>query len=379
MFRDDSAAPSPGSRLAGAMNGRLVDELRASRQRRRITPGGVAIYVMATAVHAVTVALLAAGAWLLTGDGWIPRLLGCFCLMVVLVLAPKMARRRTGDVTDAAPETRSLVAQVARVVGSPTPRRLFVADEPNAWVSPARLRGSELTLGAPLWVACSPQARVALVAHELGHLANRDLLHQRYVSAAVEALITWHDIFSPRSRHDEVLRANGIVSPSGTYGAYILLWPVRALLLGYLNLMGLANAAANRRQEHYADLVAVRAGGTDGAVDLLETLLAVDGLELTANRVAVTTGRPPLQPALEAYMADYGPARRAHARAEGAARNARIDDSHPPTVERLRLIESVERTHPVVILDAERNLRIDDELATAVDRALASYADRFRG
>jgi hypothetical protein len=378
----DSTAPSRQVRLVGAMNRRLVDELSAAGQRRRITAGGVAIYLLATAVHAVTLLLLGAGAWLLVaGDGWPPRVLGCFCLTIVLVLLPTIARARDRhiDVTDSAPETMALIAEIAGVVRSPVPRRVLIADTFGAWVSVRPLRGFDLTLGAPLWVACSAQARVALLAHELGHLAHRDLIHGRYVAAAADSLIAWHDIFSPRSLHDQVLRDNGIIAPSGTFGAYVILWPVRAVLIGYLKLMELANAAAKRRREHYADLAAVRAAGTHGAVDVLETALAHAGLVLTANRVAVTPGRPPLRPALLEYMAGYGPARRAHARSEGDLKDAGMGASHPPTVERLRLVESVERAHPAVVLDVDRNARVDDELEGALTRALASYADGFRG
>jgi len=380
MHRDDDTG-SRTSRLAGSMSRRLVDELAAARQKRRVTPGGIAIYVLATAVHMVTLGFLAVGLWLLIGgDSWPMRVVGVVCLLVVAAVVPRVVRTDRGeDIRSSAPATTALVAEIAQLVGGPVPTAIHISDDLNATVSSGAFGGRTLTIGAPLWVVLSPGARVALIAHELGHLANCDLIHARYVAAAHDAVVAWHDIFSPRSLHDEMLREYGMPVPAGTVFAYALMWPVRTLLRSYLRLMQLANATASRRQELYADIAAVGSAGTDGTVDLLETTLDLERVVITANRVAVTTDRPLLRPALEELRADFGSDRRAQARRNGAAEELRVDDTHPPTVDRLRLVESVERSHPAVVLDGARLDAIEAELADPLDRALASFADLFRG
>jgi Zn-dependent protease with chaperone function len=358
-----------------------VDELAAARRPRRVTPGALVVYVLATAVHAVTFGFLGVGLWLLLGgDNWPQRALGCLCLLVPAAVLPRPGRASHGtDVSETAPETIALVAEIAEVVGGPRPTSVWISDDLNAMVTTGAVRGRALVVGAPLWVACSPQARVAVIAHELGHLANRDLIRGRYVSAAAEGVLAWLDILTPWSPHEEHLLAAGEVGVGRGAIVRVLTWPVRAALMTYLRVLHRANTSAHRRQEHYADLAAVRAAGTAGAVDALETMLVMDGLLVTANRVAVTTGRPELRPALEAYMAGYGPERRQRARQEAAAEASRVDASHPPTFQRLRLVESVEHSHPVVALDAARCEAIERELGAALSSGLSSFADSFRG
>lgn len=83
--------------------------------------------------------------------------------------------------------------------------------------------------------------------------------------------------------------------------------------------------------------------------------------------------------AREEYAARFDPERRAQARRSPTLAASRIDDSHPPTLERLRLVESVEPATPAVILDAERSAAVDSETERVVDLALRRFADRFRG
>lgn len=380
MPRDDESVPL-SARVSGAMNRRLVDALAAAGRRRRFSLGSIAVYSLATAVHVVTACFLLAGlALLVTGEGWIARVLGGLCLLVVVAVAPKFVRTDRGaDLSTAAPQLRELVDEIGAVVASPRPTSIHVSHHLEVHVSVGPLGGRALTIGAPLWVVCSPAARVAMIAHELGHLAGRDLLHGRYVAAAYSALVSWHDIFSPRNFRDQAAWDYGLPLSPGTIFIYALMSPVRATLRTYLRLMDLANGPAQRRRELYADLAAVRAAGTDGTVDLLETVLGADGIVVTANRTAVTTGRPSLRTALEEFMASYGVERRQEARRRGEAEHSRVDDSHPPTVARLRLVESIEHVQPAVVLEPARNSEIERELASTLDQGLASFADLFRG
>lgn len=370
---EGSRLDAANTRLAGAMSRRLVDDVaRSSSRRGSLAPAAAAATVLATIVHLVTLAVAVSGGWLLVeGHGWPLKVVGVLLLAIFAVLLPRPGRAVKGpgllSPTDC-PATAALVREVAALVGTRIPDRLEIDHDLNASASIVRWRRQVLTVGAPLWVALSPQARVALLAHELGHFAHGDVRQSRYIGFAFAALGRWIDFATPRSFDGSDALAFRIVS-----------WPVRVALSGYATLLDLCAAPSHRRQEVYADLAAVHAAGTAGAVDLLETLLAVTGLSVTVNRVSILPDRPPLAPAIADYMSGYDVAARAVARRRGDDSEARIDDTHPPTTERLRLVESVAHADAAVVLTPERQRALDREWARAVDAQLRRLSDRYRG
>lgn len=388
-MRVTDAPPGPAarlraadSRLADALARRLVDDLSASRRRSaRFSAASVAAVALATVVHGVTLAVLGAGVWaLVRGEGWPLKVAGVLLVALAVVLRPRFGRAPAGPgLLDAVryPETAALLREIAAVTRTRVPDRLEVGTEINAHATTVGLRRRVVSVGAPLWVALSPQARVAVLAHELGHFAAGDVRQLRYVGAAYTALEGWLDVFTPGNAVDISAESWQGVSPNSQLWS-VATWPVRALLHGYLRLIDLCAAPSGRRQEHYADLVSVAAAGTDGAVDSLETVLAATGLETTANRTAMTPGRPPLAPALVAYMEQYDARARAAARRRGDDDRSSIDDSHPPTVERLRLVESVPRVEAAVVIDTGRAARLEREWAPTIETMLKRLADGYR-
>ncbi len=65
--------------------------------------------------------------------------------------------------------------QASDALGAPRVRLRLVSDDFNAWCSRvgARQRPT-LCIGIRLWAALSPDGRLALLGHELGHLVNGD-------------------------------------------------------------------------------------------------------------------------------------------------------------------------------------------------------------
>jgi len=364
-------------RIATDMSRRLVDRLAADRDQRRIWPSRVLVRLLASVVHLTTVGLLVGGVWLLvTGDTWPLRTLGGLGVVTAVALVPRLPPRPGGvAMVDRAhaPELFALLEEVATTVDSPALDAVGFYPDFNAAALTCRRNRRVLVLGAPAWVACSPQAKVALLAHELGHFANGDGRQDRYVGSAVHAVAFWIDVFDPR----EPLLSNGFVSNAMVR---IVTWPVRMVLAGFLHLIWLADRPGHRRQEHYADLASVLAAGSEGAVDLLETLLAGVAIEVVCDRAASARGEGSMRSEIAAHMATYDADARRRNRQRAAAERVRIDDSHPPTAERLRLVESV-GAHPTaaVVLDADRAAQLDAELGKALDAELARYADIRRG
>lgn len=372
MQTRDPFAVRLDARVAEAWDGRLVDRVSAGRTTRLAR---TAAYGLVTPVHLVGVALLAAGlALLVLGDGWWQRLMAAFVLGIAWLTRPDLGAPADPDSTvvaaEQAPALTGLVAQVAHLLGTRPPDEIRVDSSVNAAVGWSGLSRRRLVIGAPLWVALTPQARLALVGHELGHLAHGDLLDLRYVASGYRTLHHWVALLDPDSSevflHDTPLLVRAVLAPP------------RWLVLGYLHLLDRMNAAAGRQQELYADLAAALVAGTPAAVDCLEVMLAADLVDAAANRAAVDGARPHLGASIAERMRRYDTAQRAAERRRGATDRRRTDASHPPTVDRLRLLESVEASSAAVVLDQARSDRIDEELAPVLDQAFARMAEAYR-
>jgi heat shock protein HtpX len=364
-------------RVATAMNRRLVDQISRDG-RRRFTADRIAVLLLCTPVHLVTLAFIATGALLIgLGSTWPERVLGVVSLLIAfglagpdrLLLTTRARResrqwRQPGLMAAEHPATRALVIRIAALVGSPVPDRVGVMSEINAYATVRRGR-RVLGYGAPLWLAEGREGRLATLGHELGHFAHGDILAGRYAGTALRSLYRWVRILE--TGHDTGY--GGVLS--------VLDWPVRAVLTGYIRLIELAAGPSNRRQEHYADLASAVVAGTDAAVASLEILLAAEhGLDVATNRAAIR--REDLTTAIAEFRSGFDAERRAAVRRIGDIEKSRVDDSHPPTMERIRLLESGEHLEAAITLTQEEWDAIEAEWAPALTRQLSNLAERHR-
>jgi len=96
-------------------------------------------------------------------------------------VAPGMVGARELAAAEA-PLLRSTVERLAARVGVAKPRLYFLDDgHPRAFAAGRGPRGSSLTVSAGLLSAASPAELDAILAHELVHIANRDVLVQTTV------------------------------------------------------------------------------------------------------------------------------------------------------------------------------------------------------
>jgi Zn-dependent protease with chaperone function len=371
------AAPSTfaqrlDARVAEALDKRLVGQVESGRRRsalRLLTVG------LVTPVHLFSVALAVTGiALLVRGDGWWQWLMAAFVLGVAWVTRPDVLGRASSDTVlvdpATAPTLTALVAEVASLLGTRPPTEIRVDPGLNAYVAPRGLRGRQLVLGAPLWTALGPQARVALLGHEIGHLAHGDLLSGQYVGSVYRTLHHWIDLLDPAGSE--------VYEHSTPVLVRVAMAPPRWVVRGYLRLLSAVNATAGRRQELYADLASALTGGTAGAVACLETSLVADSIESAAQRAALDGRRPDLGDAILARVAGIDAAQRAAARRVASEDRRSVDDSHPPTIDRLRLIESLEPAPAGIVLDAARDRAVAEELAPALAQAFKRLGDDYR-
>jgi heat shock protein HtpX len=333
-------------------------------------------------VHLVTLASLVGGLYLLVAPHtWPERVAGLVLLLVCYGTRPELPKRPAYVARlrpDEAPATFALLRQVGELVHAPVPEELLVSRAFNSAVGRVGLRGRFVELGAPLWVAAPPQARVALIAHELGHIAHKDLTNGLWVGTARHTLRKWNDVFrTPTSATHGTRRGfwgGGIAVVLST-----LLFPLlRGLTGAYTSLVEWANAPSHRRQEMLADLDSARVAGTDGALELLDTTLAQMSVETSISSAAVDGRRPDLWHVVTERLAARGPEQRARARASAASERTRIDARHPATTLRIRLLEGRPWEAAAVVPDEAEWAAIDRELARPLEAAAKAIGERIR-
>ncbi|MFC3575271.1 M48 family metallopeptidase [Streptomyces yaanensis] len=350
----------------------LAEVLDGGIRRPRRDASALLAYAIALAVHGVTVALAAGGIWcVVSGWGGAGMALGLFLLVAAWALRPRPARLpKEWPVLHRAdaPELYALVDEVAQVVGTRGVDVITVGAEVNASVMAYGVRGRRsLMLGLPLWEILTPQQRVALLGHELGHYSNGDTRHGLVVATAYRSLTTWRYYFLP------------IENPSGVEILVNVLYFVPSLLIqGLLMLLDQLMLRATQRAEYLADREAARAGSTEAAVGLMDWLLVRDSAATTLRREANNAARTGPRAAreaearadelwerLSAHMASIPEYEYERQRRVGARRGHSVDATHPPTHLRRQCLLADAPVPAAVVGDADRERRIAVELADA--------------
>ncbi|MGW7611297.1 M48 family metallopeptidase [Streptomyces sp. NPDC054766] len=358
--------------LARRHGEKLLAELTAGGTlRARRDASSLLAYAVALTVHALTLALTVGGIWYVVrgwgGWGMVP---GVFFLGLAWTLRPRLSRlpENSPVLTRAdAPELFALVDEVAQVVGTRGVDAIAVDAEINASVMSYGIRGRRLlTLGLPLWEILTPQQRIALLGHELGHYSNGDTRHGRVVAGALRSLSTWHYFFLP------------VANPEPLEALANLFYIVpRWLVGGVLMLLDQLTLRATQRAEYLADRMAARAGSTQAALELMDRLLTADSAAVTLRREVNTaamsgprgsrndTRTDGLWERLAADVTSVPEHERERRRRVGTLRGHSVDATHPPTHLRHACLLIGEAAPPAVVADDDRERRITEELSDA--------------
>src|SRR5213078_4442365 len=117
-------------------------------------------------------------------SGYRAASLAVFCILLAAAalywnldrVAPGMVGARELAVAEA-PLLRTTVERIAARVGVGQPKLYFLEDgHPRAFAAGRGPRGSSLTVSAGLLTAAQPAELDGIIAHELVHVANRDVL-----------------------------------------------------------------------------------------------------------------------------------------------------------------------------------------------------------
>ncbi|WP_076261971.1 M48 family metallopeptidase [Intrasporangium flavum] len=356
---------------------RLVTSGRAPATRTAQGTAVVAASVVVLVLSLAAVVLLARASFADKGLwGWVLVVLGW---VVVAYVAPRPVRLEA-EALDASshPATHRFVSAVAQAVGTPAPAVVAVDGGLSAHVATIgwRMRPA-LVVGLPLWTMLRPEQRLALLAHELGHLRGRDTVAAALVDRAHGILERLASLLVPlpRGSYGELEWLCPTVGVSSAFGnrmgtalLRVVSLPFVALLLGFERLA----AVDAQRREYLADLAAARVAGPAAVLRLLFTVSGLPGVHTTVA-AAVRRGEDPFD-ALEAVAARpaLGPSQLAAARRLAAESGRRWDDSHPRDDLRISLLEALPGAPSVALGgDATGSLGSLDALEVAASAELA--------
>ncbi len=286
-------------------------------------------------------------------------------MLLQWAIAPAIVRWATRSRTEVTPQTNPWLWQTVHELASqanvPPPRRIWVSGspDPNAFVFGRTVRSAELVVTQPLLEQLNQDEVRAVLAHEIGHLRHRDVTIMTWVSAVpllayVIARLGFQALrLGGQSRDDKGAGAAILAAIAVAILSY-LVYLVTQLLVLYLS----------RTRESYADAYS-------GAATRDPHLLAS---ALTKITYGLSLARPDSEPSgLRAfYIGDPVKARedyedlRTRMQQYDLNRDGQIDQyelqkalemekkshwrranelfaTHPPTVERILMLEQMEQ------------------------------------
>ncbi len=362
-------------RSAGA---RLHRELLASRDLRpRRSAGFVVAAVLSIGITIALVVSVLVGVQLVLSGNLFAMVLGA-----VLLLAAFASRPRRYVLADdgrlsrhEAPALWALYDRVAEALGTRPPDILVVDGSWNAAAGVAGFpRRRYAIVGLPLFATLSPEERVALVGHEVGHWVNDDPTRSGIVWYAIGVLVAWSTVLDPEELAPSEEGIVGILAIPLTLTMHalsrVLIWAAFGLVLLVFR--------DKQRSEYYADRLAARLAGRDGALRMLQTLGNDKPYAVSVQALGIHSEGRDLISSLRAAIAATPPREHARLRRAEELEGSQLDYTHPPTALRIEMLRAGDPEPPQLVLDASASEALDRELAQLAPGIQADLADEAR-
>ncbi|MDH6115599.1 Zn-dependent protease with chaperone function [Kitasatospora sp. MAP12-15] len=323
--------------------------LGAPTGQRRWSLAWIGALVLAAFVHAWTLAIVVGSAWLLLKGYLVLKLAGATGLGLAYLLRPRFGRWKADALAlprAGAPQLYALADRIADELGTRRPDRIRVNGGYNA--SYGRLgvrRRVQLTVGMPLWTALTPQERIALLGHELGHGSNGDVRRGLWLGLALNSLAELHQVLMPHRGDAWRVRSarTRMMDELVTFLLQICALPVR-LCWTVLNRL---TQLSSQQAEYLADEMAARVGSASAAGAMLDKLSLAEVATARLRQRRAAGGHHGLAKAgdveeelwtgLREYLDSVPAGERERRRRLSDREMTAVDVSHPPTHLRVRL------------------------------------------
>lgn len=177
-----------------------------------------------------------------------------------------------------APYLHDIVAELARNAGVPKPRVCVIPEEaPNAFATGRDPEHAVVAVTEGILRLLSPEELRGVVAHEMGHVVNRDILIQTVAGVMASAIVTLTNIFQFTAIFGGGRDGEGGGNPIGAL-VLALLAPMAA---------GLIQMAISRSREFFADETGARLCGQP-----LALAGALAKLGAASGRTPLRSGNP---------------------------------------------------------------------------------------
>lgn len=335
--------------------------------RPGLSPRLLVVAATAVVLGVLAAGLLALAVTMVVVASWPLKLVGLFLIGCVIELRPRLPgigispwiRTRSEE-----PDLFALIDAVATSIGAPSVDRVVLDEDFDASCARYGIRRRRvLVLGLPMWAALGAEGRIALLAHQLGHLVDRDPDQNLVAQPALTTFGILAESFGQRGRalpDVAVLGGKNGEVTSGEYAAMIgaigptrhsyesmagglsalLFLPLRWAFLSIHRALRALTAESRQRAEYYADALAVGAAGTAGMIEYCQTLLLRESV-FTATRRWLRVGADiGLIQAEAAEVVQSHDDDRRHLEQRSIRTDSSLFASHPPVGWRLRMVRS---------------------------------------
>lgn len=378
---DRALAPWRGSSLVGrwgfrrgvALDALAREQLLADPDEQPRGRSTGELWLLGVSAVLGVLGLAAAGylVWLFVGTDLpvgVRLVLALPAVAILALMVPSVGRVPDDLVVDAetTPELHALVRDVAAAAGAPAPEVIAVDMSLNAGVGLVGWRQrSVLVIGMPLWLTVPRAARLSVLAHEVGHLANGDPLRMRrtlLARAFGARAVAATGGRNPWSR--AVAGGTSAAEQGGGLVGFVVHGLLAVVNVTAATLQLLVDAVAmpdSRRAEYRADIVAARVAGRQAFLAASEALLVADRVWQDLWHIAPRIGADELE--RSATVGRQAVADRVAVQRQLTRRTTDLWSTHPSEDQRMRLVESLPATEPTCRVDDARWDRIDAELA----------------
>jgi Zn-dependent protease with chaperone function len=274
---------------------------------------------------------------------------------LVWTLRPRLPPLRKTDLTrEAAPNLFGLIDQVSENAGTQTIQYVCISPSYNAFVYQAGPKATPvLTIGLLLWSAISRQEKVALLSHELAHIASNDPARGRWYVATHNALSSWLGIFE-----NEDSDVNSLLGRT-------FFLPVTVGVRGLLALLETQSFKESQLAEYRADKIGSIISGRKAMIDLLMSMKhseSVYAFLLTKSGARSTSGEAIIEE-FPRYISALPEAEVLRLTRMHLSENVSVDRSHPANQLRIKFLRSLPDYQSQVLLDEYTDKEITSELS----------------
>jgi Zn-dependent protease with chaperone function len=342
-----------------------VSESTDAELRPRFSGPTLIAFALSAVIFGLTLLMGLAGLYLII-SGWpnIPFIMGG----VILLVVAWFLRPRLGTLPDDClarseyPNLFAMTDSIAVQLGVERIERVRISPEFNASMTQIGLaRTPVLTIGLLLWVSLTGQERVALIGHELAHRVNHDPARATIIYWGISTLDRWRYLLDPTDQVPQSFFEIIIHFMMGVLGKIV--GGLRMLLASLLYL-------DSQRAEFLADHLAAKVAGREASVSLLRKLGLGNNLKAVAERVYYggdNLGRSVIG-AFRAFVEGVPEREMERIRRADEKEKSRVDATHPPTVSRIKFIESRIYGPAAFVLNDAQSQAIDTELAPSFER-----------